>query len=79
VNVFDEAVLLAGGMVRWYRRTLPVTMPVKLLGSCPQIVLSPRRIIKWKNNFYDVKMPGKTIFIDISLLTYYLEIMCRQA
>ena len=56
VKVFDEAVLLAGHTGRRYGRALPVPMPVKATGSCPRIVLSPRCIIKCKNDFYHVKM-----------------------
>ena len=46
VKVFDEAVLLAYGMGGRYGRDLPVPMPVKVTGSCPRTVLSPRCIIK---------------------------------
>jgi hypothetical protein len=61
VKVFDEAVLLEGGTGGRYR-ALPVPIPVKVLGSCPRIVLSPRRIIKCKNDFYHVKMPENDSF-----------------
>jgi hypothetical protein len=46
MKLFDEAVLLVGGMGGWYWRALPVPMSVKVTGSFPRIVLSNRCIIK---------------------------------
>ena len=46
VKVFDEVVLLAGRTGERYGRALPVPMLVKVTGSCPRILLSPRCIIK---------------------------------
>jgi hypothetical protein len=62
VYVFDEAVLPTGGTCKPYGQGPPVPMPVKLTEGCPRIVLSPRRIIKCKNNFYHVKMLGNDSF-----------------
>jgi hypothetical protein len=62
VKVFDEAVLLMGGMGERYGQGPPVPMPVKVTGGFPRIVLSPRCIIKCKNDFYHVKMPENDSF-----------------
>jgi hypothetical protein len=62
MKVFDEAVLLVGGTGGQYGQGPPVPMPVKVTGGCPRIVLSPRCIIKCKNDSYHVKMPENVSF-----------------
>ena len=59
---FDLRKAAAHGTGGRYGRGLPVPMPVKVPGSCPRLVLSPRHIIKCKNDFYHVKMPENDSF-----------------
>jgi hypothetical protein len=56
-----------------YGQGPPVAMSVKHTEGCPRIVLSLRRIIKYKNDFYHVKMPGNDSFRSYFIIDLLFE------